>query len=86
MGKGIRIECAICGFVVPLDDAVRHYKSRKWVDRKCADQMGAADIRARYPLPVEGGRNSPQPVSGQGPDGYSSGFGAYPFGEWPFGW
>lgn len=79
------IECSICGFEIPRSHAVRHYKTRKLVDAKCADQMDPADLRALVRTPMEGGDVSPQPVSDQGQDGYSSGFGVGPFGETPFG-
>lgn len=79
------IECNICGFELPLSHAVRHYKTKKLVDRKCADEIGAYELRALTRIRSEDGANSPQPVSGQGEDGVNSGFGISPFGESPFG-
>lgn len=84
VGSNPYIECAICGRAVPLSMAQRHYKKKFWVDARCADDISADDLRARV-LPREDDTRSPQPVTGQGPDGASSGFGVEPFGVTPFG-
>lgn len=62
--------CHICGFDFPISQGVRHYKKKKLVDRKCADDIAADDLYAMTRLPREQGRNSVQPVSEQGFQGY----------------
>ena len=79
------IDCHICGFSLPLHEAVTHYRKRKLVCRECADDIAADDYRARVRIPDDGPRSSPQPVQGQGADGINSGFGTQPFGETHFG-
>lgn len=78
------VECHICGFELPQSEAVRHYKSKRWVDRKCADDLGRDDWLAIRRMPVETPTQSPQPVNDQGGTS-TAGFGAWPFGLFDFG-
>lgn len=41
-------DCHICGFSYPVSDGMRHYKSRKLVDAKCADEMAQPDYQETY--------------------------------------
>lgn len=59
------IECAICGFTLPLSEGVTHYKLGVLVDAKCADEMGAQEYREWVRI-TEQPQRSPQPVSDQG--------------------
>ena len=36
-------ECYICGFDFPKDEMVRHYRSQRWVDKRCDDQKTHSD-------------------------------------------
>jgi len=78
------IACHICGFEIPQSQAVRHFKSKKLVDRKCADQPSYTDLLEFFRMPEERTDFSEQPIPNQG-SVTSVGFGDYPFGEFPFG-
>ena len=60
------VECAICGFDFPQSQMTRHYKSKRLVDRKCADERPWSEYINRTKPQPEDGRTSEQPVSGQG--------------------
>ena len=70
-------ECSTCGFDYPVSQGVRHYKTKKLVDQKCADALGYDD----YWQFVERGRErddpSPQRVTDEGS--------VFPFGIPPSG-
>lgn len=82
-------ECYICGLDFPQSQMVRHYKSRRLVDKGCADEIGAAELRENLTLPKsEGTRRTENAVDqqGQAPDLYSdqdtlggAGLGGEPF-------
>jgi hypothetical protein len=59
-------ECYICGLDFPTYEMVRHYKSRKLVDRTCADAKGHQDYIEEMIIPAEHIEPSEQPVSDQG--------------------
>jgi hypothetical protein len=36
-------ECSICGLDFPMSEGIRHYKTKKLVDKLCADERTHAD-------------------------------------------
>lgn len=61
-------ECHICGFEYPVSQGIKHYKTKKLVDAKCADEPGHADYLEMAKNVHEDIQISPQPVSNQGED------------------
>ena len=61
-------ECHICGFEFPMSHGVRHYDTKRLVDKRCADEPGHSDYMERLRKDREDDRFSPQPVSNQGED------------------
>lgn len=59
-------ECWLCGFDYPQSQLVRHYKSRKLVDRKCADEMSQSDYLEFWARRQQEQDMSEQPVADQG--------------------
>lgn len=60
-------ECDICGLDFPQSKLVRHYKTKKLVDVKCADEMTHSDYMELVERPVENEVRTIQPVPDQGP-------------------
>ena len=61
-------ECSICGLDFPQSELVRHYKSKKLVDNKCADVMTHSDNMELVERPIENENRTIQPVHNQGQD------------------
>ena len=77
-------ECWICGFEFPQSQMTRHFKSKKLVDAKCADQPSYTDMLEFFRWPVERTESPEQPVSDEGAlteVGDILGFGDNPFGD-----
>jgi len=64
------IDCHLCGFTLPIGESVLHYRTKKLVDRKCADERSQLDYWEKFRMPVETRRTSPQPVQDQGQQSY----------------
>jgi hypothetical protein len=77
-----RSECHICGLSFFESDMVKHYRTGRLVDAKCADEPSWSDYRARWKGPVEERRMADQPV---GDDGVEAGFQGVGFGDFLFG-
>lgn len=59
-------ECDICGEDHPVSEMVLHFRTKKLVDRRCADEKAQSDILRDQVLPVEEENVSLQPVRDQG--------------------
>ena len=55
-------ECYICGFDFPIGEMVRHYKTRRLVDKECADELSFSDYKETQIIPAETRETSEQPV------------------------
>ena len=67
-------DCDICGFSFPVSKGQRHFRTKRLVDRECADEKSWSDYRERQTPREERLRTSPQPVKDQG-SVTSAGFG-----------
>lgn len=65
MGQ-LRSECYICGLDFPEEEMVRHYKTKRLVDAKCADEPTHTDYMNWMHRPTEERRHAEQPVAFQG--------------------
>lgn len=55
-------DCHICGFTFPVSDGIMHYRKKRLVDAKCADDIARDDYESALILPAERTNVSPQPV------------------------
>ena len=59
-------ECYICGLDFPEEEMVRHYKTKRLVDAKCADDPSHTDYMNWMNRRTEERRHAEQPVAFQG--------------------
>lgn len=59
-------DCYICGFSFPRSQLMRHYKTRRLVDARCADEMSHADYLELHERRAEESCDLEQRVQGQG--------------------
>ena len=57
------INCWICGFSIPLSEAVIHYRKGRYVCQACADNRTQADNLEHVERPLEHTNISPQKVT-----------------------
>lgn len=77
----LRSECYICGLDFREEEMVRHYKTRRLVDVKCADEPTHTDYMSMLQIPPDQGRRAEQPVPFQG-EQVVKGTGKWYNGEW----
>lgn len=61
------LECSICGLDYPFSQMQKHYKTKKYVDQKCADDFGRVDLLADWDFrPSDNETFTPQKVDQTG--------------------
>lgn len=59
-------ECYICGLDFREEEMVQHYRTKRLVDAKCADEPTHTDFMGWMTRPTEERHSAEQPVSFQG--------------------